>query len=150
MPSLVQARVQHFLIFADKTRAGMRWGTGTCQGHTPSLPKLGHHEVSSPLSHITTRTATWSASELGTERALLPEPLGAGFLGALREAHRKGHWGSFHVVQGKRIQLGTMRLQVRYLASPVGQGFSVAVSCAIDRRLAQIWHCCGYGVGWQL
>ena len=45
------------------------------------------------------------------------------------------------VAQRKRIQLGTMRLQVQSLVS-----LSVAMSCGV----ARIWHCCGYGIGQQL
>ena len=50
------------------------------------------------------------------------------------------------MVQQKRIQLGTMRLQVQSLASLSGLRILVAVSCGVGRRrgsdLGLLWLCC--------
>ena len=54
------------------------------------------------------------------------------------------------MVQWKQIRLGTMRLWVRSLESLSGLGSGVAVSCDVVADVAWIWHCCGFGVVWQL
>ena len=55
-------------------------------------------------------------------------------------------WGVPIMVQPKRIQLGTMRLQVRSLASLSGLRISVAMSCGVDHRcgwdLTLLWLWC--------
>ena len=54
------------------------------------------------------------------------------------------------MAQQKRIWLASMRMQVRSLASIRVKGSSIAVSCGVGHRSAQIWHCCGCGLGQQL
>ena len=57
------------------------------------------------------------------------------------------------VVHWKRIQLVSMRMQVPSLASLRGLRIGIAVSCGVGGRHgsdAQIWRCCGCGIGQQL
>ena len=64
---------------------------------------------------------------------------------AIREKKR----GVPTVAQQKQIQLGTMRLRVQSLASISELRIRHCLELWQVTNMAQIWCCCGYGVGLQ-
>ena len=55
------------------------------------------------------------------------------------------------MVQGKQIQLVSIRMWVRSLASLSGSGSGIALRCGVKViDVAQIWRCCGCCVGQQV